>query len=542
MWTKYGKFKILMIVMLSIMLIVFCAFILSGNEKVITIEAGSDIPDITEFIDDEEAVFVTELSSIDTKVPGVYNIEIKTEDKTIKSKLKIEDTIKPVADLREQEIPLGDTVEAEDFVENIEDVTEVKVAYLEEPDFEQIGEQEVSLIIEDAGKNKTELTASLYIGKVHKSVDVEIGTKQLSTSQFMMSKDFKGTFVTDISTLDFNSIGKKDIILSVDNDEYTTQVNVIDTVPPKADIVNQITWEGEPIKAKEFVENIEDNTSVSVRYKEQPDFSKIGDQIINIILEDEGGNKTEYESQLTVQEDLEPPVIEGAYNQTVYIGDRVSYRKNVTVSDNKDDDIELVIDSSAVNLKTAGTYEVVYSATDSSGNKTTKTVEIVIKEKPEGIDIDELHSLADTILESIINEDMTDKEKLWAIFNWTNTNIKYIGYSDKSDWMKGANQGLKSRKGDCFNYYATSRLLLTNAGFENLPIERVDGTHFWNLVKYEGEWYHFDASPYRTGYRYVCFLRTDAEVEEYSEWCIDFFKFDESNYPRTPETPLEIDR
>ena len=75
------------------------------------------------------------------------------------------------------EIPLGKRVEAKDFVSDITDVTQVTVSFLEEPDFDSIGEQDVGIVLEDAGRNRTVYTAKLYIGKVYRSVAIELGTE-----------------------------------------------------------------------------------------------------------------------------------------------------------------------------------------------------------------------------------------------------------------------------------------------------------------------------------------------------------------------------
>lgn len=80
--------------------------------------------------------------------------------------------------------------------------------------------------------------------------------------------------------------------------------------------------------------------------------------------------------------DTEPPVIEGEDQHVVYIGDTVSFRKCVTVTDNKDENVKLEVDSSSVNLNKEGSYTVIYKATDSSGNTAVKEVEFIVEEKP----------------------------------------------------------------------------------------------------------------------------------------------------------------
>lgn len=339
-----------------------------------------------------------------------------------------------------------------------------------------------------------------------------------------------------------------------------------DTVAPTAEIVHREIWAGDRLTADQFVQNVEYATDVTITYRAEPNFSKVGLQEVYIILEDASGNKTELTAQLTIKEDTEPPAILGAQNQTVYVGAKIAYRKDITVVDNRDEQVQLVVDSSAVNIKKPGKYPVIYSATDAAGNTASVTVEFTVIAKPKNYVIEEeVFAMADKVLAEILQEEMTEVDKAWAIYTWVKGHLSFVGTSDKSDWIQGAARGFNRGTGDCFVYYALSRVLLTRAGFENLCVEKSASAgppmHYWNLVKVNGNWYHFDTCPNYTGYSYTCFLRTDIEVREYSEWCRDYYScflendaevrectrwcenyyaFDESKYPATPLEPLDI--
>ena len=73
--------------------------------------------------------------------------------------------------------------------------------------------------------------------------------------------------------------------------------------------------------------------------------------------------------------DTESPIFEGLCDKEVYVGETVSYKKGVSVSDNVDEEVSMEIDASAVNLDVPGEYPVVYSATDLAGNNTTETIQ-----------------------------------------------------------------------------------------------------------------------------------------------------------------------
>lgn len=376
--------------------------------------------------------------------------------------------------------------------------------------------------------------------KVEEVITIEAGSKSLNIGDFIIDSRDNGEFVTDLNTINFNTPGIYDLEIKIGRRIYKTSLEIKDTTPPKGEAINQEIWLGEEKEAEDFVKNIEDATKVTVSFVKVPDFGLAGEQEVLILLEDSSLNKTELKSTLIIMEDTTPPEIIGVESQVIYIDEKIAYRKDVEAIDDIDGKVDFEVDSSQVNLKKAGKYDVLYTATDKAGNVSKVSATITVKEKPKDyLDEEELHKLADEVLAKIFTDGMTDKEKLWAIFQWTNKHINYTGYSDKTSWKQGAVLGIKKASGDCFTYYATARELLTRAGFENMMVKRVDGTHFWNLVLYEGNWYHFDTCPYRRGYPYVCFLKTDAQVEEYSKECKDYFKFDKSLYPRTPSEPLE---
>lgn len=389
------------------------------------------------------------------------------------------------------------------------------------------------------------VAVNLFSSKVKDIVVVEAGIEALDVFDFIKKENSSGTFVTNLSGNDLNIPGVYDVEIKIGKKIYSSKVEVEDTIAPRGETIDQEIWANEKMEAAEFVQNVTDVTDVHIYFAKEPDFGRPGRQKVLIVLEDTSGNQTQLEALLNIKEDTEPPEITGVKNQTIYVGSKISYRRDVTVIDNKDEDIDLKIDSSNVNLKKVGSYEVIYSATDSTGNTATETAIINVIERPINVVTEEeLNNLVDKVLGGIFVEDMTDIDKLWAIYKWTRKHIIYTGNSDKTNWIKEASRGIQSGRGDCFTYYATSKALLTRAGFENIIVYRDTDTsfHTWNLVKFEDNWYHFDTTVSRTGYYYVCFLRTDEEVLEYSEWCEEYFKFDQTKYPQTPLEPLQHPR
>ena len=257
--------------------------------------------------------------------------------------------------------------------------------------------------------------------------------------------------------------------------------------------------------------------------------------------------------------DTEAPVISGTRDLEVVQGGSVSYREGVTVTDNVDANVQLHIDASQVNLAEPGLYTVIYSATDSSGNRVevavqvtvTKAEEPVSTEPPEPVMPDVVtremvDEMCDQILAKILKDNMTLRQKAYKIYKYVYKNIKYTGSSDKSDWLRGAYYGFTYGRGDCFNYFACAKALLERIGIPTVDLQRVGGTtrHYWLLVNLGEGWYHFDACWHPAGYHIESFMLTEAEVRAYTELVShirkNYFVYDYENCPvEVVGTPVE---
>ena len=247
--------------------------------------------------------------------------------------------------------------------------------------------------------------------------------------------------------------------------------------------------------------------------------------------------------------DTKPPVIKGTRDLTLYIGNPISYRAGVSVTDNQQGGTALMVDASEVNPKKEGVYKVTYRSEDKAGNKTEREVEVVVKKSNESHAPEVTKYVKDTLAE-ITTKDMTELEKLDKIFEFCHTKINYTGHSDKSDAIEAAYNGFRTHTGDCFTYYAVSEALITGAGFENIMVTR-DGDnsdHFWNLIKYKDRWYHFDTCPIVGAGSFRVFMLGDLEIakfnKEYGEANPNhkgYYKFEESAYPDRAEYGVKED-
>ncbi|HEY8421771.1 MAG TPA: transglutaminase-like domain-containing protein [Thermoclostridium sp.] len=505
----------------------------------ISVEAGTSLPEADFFYNGtaDSVSYVTDISAIPLNVPGIYDVEINVDGRVYKSKVEVKDTIAPTGVVKALDLYEGETAEPEEFFESISDATDVTVAFKFEPDFSRRNLQTVSLILTDTSGNTSEYETTLWISKLKEKVQVEASLELLDIEKFIKPN----VKARNISLIDgptsLTKVGKYPVQINIDGEIYESTVEIIDTIPPQGTAEPQTAWVGDVIEPESFISEINDNTSVTVRYKEEPDFNFEGEQIVSLVLADEGENETVIQTKLVTVKDTEPPKIYGTKKATAYIGIPFSYKKDVYAEDNRDGEVPITVDASQVNLKVEGEYTAIYSAADSSGNITTEEVTITVKKQT--VTMEELERLADEVLAQITTENMTLREKAWEIYKYVNTHITYTGYSDKTDWMKEAYNGITKGVGDCFTYYSMSHLLLNRIGIQTLSVERLtkpgEAKHYWHMVNYGEGWYHFDACIHKPPL--VSFMLTDDELDAYSRRHKDnyYYRYDRENYPATPK-------
>lgn len=539
---KKGRTKQIILIILGLELIFIVAILLyiqfrPSVVKAVTMEAGTHDIKVEDFLrgNRSEGSFFTDINSLDLNKPGIYEVQIKVGEKIFNSTIEVVDTTPPLATTVNQVIVKDDAIDAISFVTNISDSTSVTVSYQNEPDFSKVGNQEVALELTDTSNNRSNLKAILTILDMNKTVTVEAGSSvDITANDFISNNQYEVTLETDLKKLDISKPAIHEIKLIVDGKPVIAYLEVVDTVPPKAEVKNLEIWSGDKPEAMEFITNVINDTNVTAAFKNMPDFTLPGEQTVVIVIKDESGNSTELSAVLTVKEDKEAPVITGVTDKTVFIGDAVSYKKGVTVTDNRDDKITFTVDSSKVNLKKVGSYSVVYSAADKAGNKTEVSATISVEELL--VTEEELAEMAADILKNITSAGMTQREIAYEIYRWTKGHIAYTGNSDKSDWRNEAYRGIKNAVGDCFTYFAVSKALLNKAGIENMDVTRVGGRtrHYWSLINCGDGWYHFDSCPNKD--HKETFMMTDAEVEAYTnQRGNNYYTFDKTKFPATPE-------
>ena len=318
-------------------------------------------------------------------------------------------------------------------------------------------------------------------------------------------------FVTDVSGIDTNVPGSYQLTVGFWRFRKTVILNVVDTTAPTAEAVPQTIYCDQLPAASSVVTDVYDLAPVTIEYVTEPDVSQGGEYVFQVSVKDASGNEKIVDVPFTVVDDHTAPLIYGAHDLEGFVGMNQSYLDGITVMDNYDPNPVLVVDNSQVNTNISSSFPVTYIATDENGNSSSVTVTLTLRVKPDRYyDPEIVYDMARRAIEqnNIYDEDMTDVQKAFRIFNWVHNNIHYIGTSDKSDWTVGAFDGFSTHQGDCFTYYACCRAMLDVAGIPNMLVERYPITwspHYWNLVQLDGQWYHCDAcyAYYHEGYYFM---------------------------------------
>lgn len=414
-----------------------------------------------------------------------------------------------------------------------------------------MSEIEADVIKEDNGKSvmwkkgllRLCIGAALVLGAigyalpylaVRKEITIEAGNARPQLSAFLR---WESRFAGLISGLgedtDMNRVADYEVVISAYGRLLTCVLHVRDTQAPAVTTKAQSILVDDTLEPERFIEKVEDATSVIISFETEPDWAAAGVYEAALLITDEGKNVTRATAELEILADTEPPVISGAKEITVVEGGNVSYKRDITVTDNHDESVVLVVDNSEVDLNTAGEYTVTYSATDAAGNTAVVTAPVHVEAPTlETATEETINREADKILEKILTEDMTMYEQAEAIYWWCHENIAYADHSAKVNYIQGAYQGLVNRKGDCYTYAMTAKCLLTRAGIPNLDIERIpdgDSLHYWNLIDVGEGWYHFDTTRRADGATF--FYMNDADITAYSEAHDNCHNYDRSKYP-----------
>ena len=506
----------------------------------VQVEAGGEKPTLEDFmvVERDDAEIVTDFKDIDWKKIGENEIEIRFDGQTYVSIVEIVDTTPPLPDLITAATVVDSKVKPQAFILGIEDATAVTAEFVTEPDVSKIGVSPCKLACIDEAGNKTEVEAGIIVAD--KVIELEAANQtmdEVSIRALLPEEYADYTIDPEASDTSFEltELGAHAIILSKDSSKAIVAIMVRDTVAPTAEGIECPCSTGYFCDPMKFVSNVVDMSKVKAEFVVEPDWNAEGSHEVEITLTDRSGNSTTVPAKAVVAPDTTAPVIYAAIDRDLYVGDAVAYFKEVFAADNADPAPELTVDKSKVDSKTAGTYDVVYTATDAEGNSSSVTVKFSFVEKT--VTDEQLQDAVKAVTDKIFTSTMSRAQKALAVFNYCYDNIIYSGSSNKTDLKGEAYKGLTQHIGDCYTFYAATYTLLNEIeGCQVLSVERMNGKtqHFWCMVNLGSGWYHFDTCNVGPQH-YKCFMRMNSDLAPLSP---QYWVYNEALYPAVETTPF----
>ncbi len=380
----------------------------------------------------------------------------------------------------------------------------------------------------------------------------------LSPNDFLINenKDTQASFITDLSVIDVHQVGSYEIEVKVGTKTYTSTLKIVDTIAPVA-VVQDVTVEvGGTLTPEDLIVSSTDESETTLSFKTQPNLSSVKSIEVIVVVSDTSGNTSEYPVTVNVVFDKTAPVILEERLLYILVGSSsANYWDKVTVSDAKSSIKSTDFDDQQVNLNKIGVYPVSLSAADEAGNVVTVTRNVnVVRESTYYTMLslnnptnNKADAFVDAVIAEIIKEDMTQTEKMRAIYDWLLNEMVYqtdLSHDYAIDTYNKLDDyaliSFTKFKGHCFHYAAMAALLLDTL---NLEMTLVEGEgysstaeshfviHFWILVKVDGHYVHFDPLYEYLYLKYSThkdfFLVKDAQIFDITH------RWDKSLYPST---------
>ena len=160
-----------------------------------------------------------------------------------------------------------------------------------------------------------------------------------------------------------------------------------------------------------------------------------------------------------------------------------------------------------------------------------------VRDDVEGKEYNYCVSESKTILKGLVNDDMSDYEKVEKIYSYITSTVEYYGtnLTEIPRVAYSAYGALKHHRAVCQGYAELAKIMLDLEGIECIYIsgDASDTPHGWNLVKLNGNYYHIDATWDAGGNGKGTknyFLKSDDYMKKSREWNYSAFPAAPKNY------------
>ena len=132
----------------------------------------------------------------------------------------------------------------------------------------------------------------------------------VSAEDFLAKQVEGATFTEESAALDITKPGEYELGIQCGKKVYYTKLIVTDTIAPIGTGITYRTQKGDAVEPANFVDEITDATDVTLSFVAEPDVSKVGEQKVEVLLTDEGGNTSTVEATLIISSVKSEIVIE----------------------------------------------------------------------------------------------------------------------------------------------------------------------------------------------------------------------------------------
>lgn len=185
-------------------------------------------------------------------------------------------------------------------------------------------------------------------GTLNDPIEIDVGSNPDRNNFFANSpydNDFQNVIIKDnIHNLQKLNVGSYPYEVTLEDQSgnqtslYST-LQVIDNQAPDLILKDLSIDYGMKVKPEDFIVEAKDNdpqTKLKFRFLNDPDVTKIGDQLVTVLATDNTGNETGVQANLTVNKDNQPPSAKGVL-QVVKVGQSLpkdAFKVLTNVSDN----------------------------------------------------------------------------------------------------------------------------------------------------------------------------------------------------------------
>ena len=143
---------------------------------------------------------------------------------------------------------------------------------------------------------------NIFSKKVKDHVQLELGTQEIKIQDFLTDEKYaeNAEFVTDISQIDLSKVATYEIIIKLNDKEYTSTLDIKDTTAPQVKFQDVDGYTDYQINPEDFIAEKTDASNMEVSLGNEVTINGFGEYHPLIIVKDEYGNETSQECLLNI--------------------------------------------------------------------------------------------------------------------------------------------------------------------------------------------------------------------------------------------------